>query len=492
MNLSLLAPELSLFITAVVVILLDLVVSRKGLLIGVSLLGAIASAVFAALLWGAAPQTAFNGMLSLDQFALFFKFIILAALALVLLSSVDYVSKFQAFRGEYVALVLISAVGLMLLAATRELVSIYVALELSGISLYILASFLKDPKSTEAGLKYLLLGSVASAILLYGMALVYGLTGKTELGQIASSLQALSLGGLLDNPALLLALVLVAAGFGFKISSFPFQMWVPDVYEGAPTPITGYLSVASKAAGFAVVLRVFYTAFGPPPWLSDPHWWLSENWAMLFAILAAITMTIGNVVAIWQTNIKRMMAYSSIAQAGYILVGLAAAGISQTMAPVARSALAFFLASYTLTNMGAFIAIIAFSNKTGTDLIADYSGMGKRAPLLSLGLTLCLVSLVGLPPTAGLIAKIYIFNAAVQQGLLWLVIISVLNTVISAYYYLRVVKVMWLGAPVSNEPVPSSAALRTALSLACAGILLLGIVPTILIRLAETAGRALS
>ncbi|MBI2853610.1 MAG: NADH-quinone oxidoreductase subunit N [Chloroflexi bacterium] len=484
MNLWLLAPELSLFFTAVVVLLLGLASSRRGIVIGVSLLGVLVSFVFAAFLWSGTPQATFNGMLSVDQFAVFFKFIVLAALVLVILASADYDYKVEQVRAEYFTLILISAVGLMLLSSARELITIYVSLEMSSISLYVLAGFLRDRRSSEAGLKYLLLGSVASATLLYGMSFVYGLTGKTELGQIASAIQSLSLSGLLDNPALLLGLVLVAGGFGFKISSFPFQMWVPDVYEGAPTPITGYLSVASKAAGFAAVMRIFYDAFGAPSWLG-------QNWGLLFAGLSIATMTVGNIVATAQANIKRMMAYSSIAQAGYIMVGLAAVSMGQSVAPAARSALAFFLASYTLTNMGAFVAIIAFSNKTNSDLIVDYSGMGRRAPLLALGLTLCLVSLLGLPPTAGLIAKVYIFNAAVQQGLLWLVIVAVLNTVVSAYYYLRVVKLMWLGNPVSEEPVPSSAALRTALFLACAGILLLGIVPDLLVRLSETAGHSL-
>ena len=484
-NLSLLTPELSLFITAVLVILVDLVAKKKGVLIFLSLLGVVVSGGFAVSLWAQAPDALFNNMLAVDHFALFFKFIILSALALTILSSVDYRRKFGRGDGEYLALLLTSAVGLMLLSAARELITIYISLELSGISLYVLASFLRDPKSSEAGLKYILLGAVASAVLLYGMVLVYGLTGATDLNQIANSIQAMPLKSILDNPALLMGLTLVVAGFGFKISSFPFQMWVPDVYEGAPTPITGYLSVASKAAGFAVVLRIFHDAFGAPDWLS-------RDWGTLFAVLAVLTMTVGNIVAIAQTNIKRMMAYSSIAQAGYIMVGLAATSVAQTMAPEARGAVAFFLASYALTNIGAFVAIVAFSNKTGTDLIADYSGMVKRAPLLTLGLTVCLVSLVGLPPTAGLIAKIYIFNAAVQQGFLWLVIIAVINTVIAAYYYLRVVKVMWLGAPASEEPVPSSAALRTALTLAAAGVLLLGIVPSLLIKLAQAAGKSMS
>lgn len=484
MNLYLLAPELSLFVAAILIILVDLFTERKGPAVVLAVLGIAASAASAIALWSHAPQSMFSNMLAIDQFALMFKFIILAGLLLVVLSSIDYSNKFKHGISEYFALILMSAVGLMLLSAARELISIYMALELSGISLYVLAAYLKDSKSSESGLKYILLGSVASAILLYGMSFVYGLTGSTDLNKIATSIQAMSLSGLLDNPALLVGLVLVTAGFGFKISSFPFQMWVPDVYEGAPTPITGYLSAASKAAGFAVVIRIFYSAFGTPAWLS-------HNWGMLFAVLAAATMTFGNVVAISQTNIKRMMAYSSIAQAGYMMVGLAAASVATAMAPEVRGALAFFLASYTLTNVGAFVAIVAFSSKTGTDKIADYSGMGKRAPILALGLTVCLISLVGLPPTAGLIAKIYLFSTAVQQGFMWLVIIAVINTVISAYYYLRVVKIMWLGSPASEEPVPSSTALRTALALASAGILLLGILPTLVIKLAQLAGRSI-
>src|SRR3989304_3889278 len=285
-NLFLLTPELSLFITAVLVILVDLVAKKKGVLIFLSLLGVVVSGGFAVSLWAQAPDALFNNMLAVDHFALFFKFIILSALALTILSSVDYRRKFGRGDGEYLALLLTSAVGLMLLSAARELITIYVSLELSGISLYVLASFLRDPKSSEAGLKYILLGAVASAVLLYGMVLVYGLTGATDLNQIANSIQAMPLKSILDNPALLMGLTLVVAGFGFKISSFPFQMWVPDVYEGAPTPITGYLSVASKAAGFAVILRVFSAAFGAPAWLS-------LNWGLVFAVLAVISMTIG-------------------------------------------------------------------------------------------------------------------------------------------------------------------------------------------------------
>jgi NADH-quinone oxidoreductase subunit N len=335
-------------------------------------------------------------------------------------------------------------------------------------------------------LKYLLLGAVASAILLFGMALVFGFTGQTQLGEIAAAIQSLSLSGVVTSPGLMLGMVLMIAGFGFKIAAVPFHMWVPDVYEGAPTPVTAYLSVASKAAGFAVILRVFYSAFGIPSWLS-------LDWELVFAILAAVGMTVGNIIALTQTNIKRMLGYSSIAQAGYLMVGLAAVSFlwesSYRGTVTGQGGLLFFLASYALTNLGAFTAIIAISNKLDSDLISDYSGMGKRAPLLALALTLCLISLIGMPPAAGFMAKFYIFSAAVQQHLLWLVVIAVINSVISAYYYLRVVKVMWLGEPASMEKVPSSVALRLALSLSCLGVLLLGIIPGYIMKLAELAAK---
>jgi NADH-quinone oxidoreductase subunit N len=345
-----------------------------------------------------------------------------------------------------------------------------------------LVGFLKDSKSTEASLKYMLLGAIASAILLYGMAFIFGFTGKTQLGDIANVIKATNLAGGTSNPGLLLGIVLLIAGFGFKIAAFPFQMWVPDVYEGAPTPITAYLSVASKAAGFAIILRIFYSAFSIPTWLS-------QDWGMIFAVLAAIGMTVGNIVAIPQANIKRMLGYSSIAQAGYIMLGIATMGFSQISNIIGQSSLLFFLVGYTVTNLGAFIAVIAISNKVGSDLISDYAGMGKRSPLLALALTLCLISLTGIPPTAGFMAKFYIFGAAVQHNLLWLVIIAVLNSVISAYYYLRIVKVMWINEPKSEEKVSSSVGLRVALFISCLGVILLGVLPNYAMKLAEMAAK---
>ena len=482
MNLGLLAPELSLAVTAIVVILLDLVIQRKGWLVVVSLVGIAVSAGFSLAMWGGNAQAIFNNMLAVDNFALFFKLLFMGIAALVILASVDYVSRIKRFQGEYLALILLSALGMMLMAATTELISLYIALELASISLYALVGFLKDKKSTEAALKYLLLGAMASAVLLFGMALVFGFTGETQLGEIAQVIQAMSPQAVLASPGLILGMVLLVAGFGFKIAAVPFHMWVPDVYEGAPTPITAYLSVGSKAAGFAIIMRVFYSAFELPSLLS-------LNWGLIFAVLAAISMTLGNIVALPQGNIKRMLGYSSIAQAGYLMVGLATVGLSPASDIVGRSSLLFFLAGYSLTNLGAFIAIIAISNKLNSDLIDDYSGMAKRAPLLALGLTLSLISLIGMPPAVGFMAKFYIFSGAVQHGLLWLVVIAVINSVISAYYYLRVVKVMWLGEPASEEKVPSSGALRVALALSCLGILLLGIIPGFAMRLAELAAR---
>ena len=480
MNLTLFIPELTLAGFAIAVILLDLFVNQKRVLVIVSLIGLVVAGGVSVAMWGGNFPAIFNNMLAVDNFALFFKLLFLLIALLVILSSVDYVAKFARFQGEFYALILLSTLGMMLMAATADLISIYISLELTSISLYALVGFLKDKKSTEASLKYLLLGALASAVLLYGMALVFGFTGKTQLGEIAQVIQAMPAQTLLASPALILGIVLLIAGFGLKIAAVPFQMWVPDVYEGAPTPVTAYLSVASKAAGFAIILRVFSSAFGMPEWLS-------LNWGIIFAVLAAIGMTLGNIVAIPQNNIKRMLGYSSIAQAGYLMVGLAAMGFSPAADTLGRSGILFFLASYALTNMGVFIAIIAISSKLNSDLIEDYAGMGKRAPLIALALTLCLISLIGMPPAAGFMAKFYIFSAAVQHNLLWLVIIAVINSVISAYYYLRVVKVMWFGEAASAEKVPSSGALRLALSLSSLGVLLLGIIPGYIMKLAQLA-----
>ena len=480
MNLSLLAPELSIVVTAVAVILLDLFVQKKALLVATALAGLAVALVFTVSAWSAigGGTGLFGGMLAVDGFALFFKVILIGTAALVLLMSADYVSKFGRFQGEYYALVLIATVGMMLMAATADLIAIYVALELASITLYVLTGFLKDGKSGEASIKYLLLGAIASATLLYGMALVFGVTGSTRLGVIGAAVSGMDLSSLLANPALMLGIVLLIAGFGFKIAAVPFHLWVPDVYEGAPTTVTAFLSVGSKAAGFALLMRVFATGFGGGQ--------VSQDWGMIFAVLAAVTMTVGNVVALRQSNIKRMLGYSSIAQAGYIMVGLATIGVAASP-DRGLAGVMFFLAAYALTNLGAFTAIVAITNKIRSDDIAGFSGMVKRAPVLALGLSFCLISLIGMPPAAGFLAKVYIFSGAISNGLVWLVVIAVINSVVSAVYYLRVVKVMWLGQPEDTTRVPSSLSLRLALLITCLGVLVLGVVPGSLMRIAEAA-----
>lgn len=476
------APEISLLCFALLVVLVDLFVKQKRVLPVLSVIGALVAAAFVLMIWSTPPFGIFDKMLAVDQFGLFFKLLILAAVVLVVLASHNYVLKFEKFQGEYYALLMLSAIGLMLLVSAINLITIYVALELSSISLYVLVSFLKDRKSSEAGLKYLILGAVASAILLYGMAFVFGLTGNTCITCISDYIKFMPYQSLLETPALLVGIVLLVSGFGFKIASVPFQMWVPDVYEGAPTPITAYLSVASKAAGFAVLARILMTLFGLPAWLHN-------DWTMIIAVLAVLTMTVGNLVALLQTNIKRLFGYSSIAQAGYLMVGLAAMGLTAGTTGNVTGGLLFFLLSYTLTNLGAFIAIIAISNKINSDEIEDYDGMIKRSPWLALGLTICLVSLTGLPPTAGLIAKIYIFSGAVDQGLVWLVVIAVINTIISAFYYFKVVKAMWLGKPATEEKIGASWTEWLALGICCVAVIAMGIVPGIFMHLTTAAVR---
>lgn len=482
MNLELLRPELTLLATAAAVILADLFIKKKGLLTILSVIGLLVAGLFTLLMWDKGPESIFNNILVVDHFALFFKVLLLGISIIVILSSTDYISKLTNLHGEYHALILLATLGLILITSATELITLYVSLEVSSLSLYALTGFLKDQKSSESSLKYLLLGAVSSAVLLYGMALIFGYTGSTQLGQIADAVQKTASTRLLDNPGLIAGVALLVAGLGFKIAAVPFHLWVPDVYEGAPTPITGFLSVASKAAGFAFVIRVFYTAFETPDWLS-------LDWGTVYAVLAVIGMFIGNVSAIAQSNIKRLLGYSSIAQAGYLMVGLATIGMAPASEIIGRSSILFFLFSYALANLGAFAAIIAITNKIGSDEIKDFAGMGKRSPLIALALTVCLISLIGMPPASGFIAKFYIFNGAVQNGLLWLVIIAVLNSVISAFYYLRVVKAMWFNEPVSLEKVASSGALRLALVITCLGVLFVGVAPGYVLKLAEWAAQ---
>ncbi len=485
-----LGPELTLLAWGGLIILADLALrqgmpaARRGaILAGGSLAGIVGSIAWAvSLILRDREGTAFDGSLVVDNFSLFFGFLFLGIAILVILSSMDYGQRFGQHQGEYYGLILLATGGMMLLAGGRDLIALFVALELTAISQYVMASLLKDARSTEASLKYLLLGAVSTAVLLYGMAFLFGLSGTTKLiapeGQhsIAAAVAEADAG---LRGALVLSMVLLAAGIAFKTAVVPFQMWVPDVYEGSPTPVAAFLSVASKAAGFAILLRIFYDG------LSDPF--ISSDWANLFAAVAAISMTVGNVAALLQTNIKRLLGYSSIAQAGNIMVGMAAISAASGNFGLGAGGVVFFLGTYAFTNLGAFIAVIAISSKLDSDVIADYAGMGRRAPLLALALGLCLISLTGIPPTAGFVAKVYIFNTAVQSDLVWLVIIAVLNSVVAAYYYLRVVGQMYLVPPSQEERLPVSWSLGASLGAATLGVLVIGIIPTPLISAAERA-----
>ncbi|MCC7363635.1 MAG: NADH-quinone oxidoreductase subunit N [Dehalococcoidia bacterium] len=482
-DLDIVGPQLAVLVAAAAVLLVDALIPQHRRIVPFVALAGLALSAAWTLSWVARDdyQTAFEGTLSLDKFSVFFYFLFAGITATVVLASIDWVNRAGRGQGEYYALVLTSCAGLMFLSASRDLITIYVALELSSIPQYILAGWGKDNRSSEAGLKYLLLGAVASSILLYGMALLYGLTGTTMLDGIADAIAA---DGESHRSLLVLASVLLIAGFGFKMAVVPFQMWVPDVYQGAPTPVAAYLSVGSKAAAFAVVLRIFFEALG--------EGFLSDDWSTVFAVLAAVSMTVGNVMAVVQTDIKRMLGYSSIAQAGNFMVGLAAISVSGEEFTLGASSVLVFLAAYAFTNLGAFIAVIAISQRIGSDQIKDYAGMWKRSPVLALALAFCLVSLTGIPPTAGFWAKMYIFNAGIRADLAWLVIIGVLNSVISGYYYLSVARQMFLGDAEGADRVRVSPSIGLSLGVATLGVLVFGILPTPLISAAKDAAEIFS
>jgi NADH-quinone oxidoreductase subunit N len=479
-NLYLLAPELSLVLLAMIVILVDLVVRRHMAVVGTALVGLAIPAGFTFAL-GATPHPtqAFFNMLLVDQYAIFFELLFLLIGVITILASYDYVVKEVKAVGEFYALLLLSVAGMMLMASTGELISIYISLELTSFPLYIMAGLLRhDDRSAEAAVKYVLLGAMSSAILLYGLALLYGLTGTTDLASVAATLRA---GFRSNNLLLLLADVLIFAGFGFKISAVPFHMWAPDIYEGAPTPATAFFSVGSKAAGFAALIRIVIDAGlgGMSP----------TALVALVSFIAILTMTLGNVVAIVQTNVKRMMAYSSIGQAGYILVGFAASLVSGK--PDGNSAVLFFLLVYVVTNLGAFAGIIALANATGRESIRDFQGMHWRNPLLALGTAICLLSLAGMPPMAGFLAKVYIFAAAWQQGLTWLVVIAVLNSAVSLVYYLRIVRMMYFSQPVKPGYFTASGSLSAALGISAIGVLVMTPLVGVLLAQAQPAANSL-
>ena len=482
-GINLAGPQVSVLGAAALVLLIDaLIPQQRRLLPFVALAGLVVSALWTTSWVGRGEyQTAFDGTLALDKYSVFFYYLFAGVTATIVLASIDWVNREGRGQGEYYALILTTCAGLMFLSAARDLITIYLALELSSIPQYILAGWGKDNRSSEAGIKYLLLGAIASALLLYGMALIYGVTGTTMLPEIADAIQA---NGETNRSVLVVAMTLLIAGFGFKMAVVPFQMWVPDVYQGAPTPVAAFLSVGSKAAAFAVITRIFFESLGAD--------FLSNDWANIFAVLAAVSMTVGNVMAVVQTDIKRMLGYSSIAQAGNFMVGLAAIAVVGQEFTLGASAILLFLAAYAFTNLGAFVAVIAISQKIGSDQIKDYAGLWKRSPFLTVALAFCLVSLTGIPPTAGFWAKIYIFNAGVRADLVWLVAIGVANSIISGYYYLSVARQMFLGDSEEKAPIKTSPSIALSLGVATMGVLIFGVLPTPLIEAARNAAETLA
>ncbi|MBD3217723.1 MAG: NADH-quinone oxidoreductase subunit NuoN [candidate division Zixibacteria bacterium] len=469
-------PELFLFGWAIVVLTADLffIKEKKNALLYMSQFGFLAAAALVIFTPTGPNEVGFGYMFYNDTFASFFKIVILLAGFMAVSSSFEAVQKSIEHKGEFFGLVIMSAVGMMFLVSSTELVSLYVALELSTIPLFILTAFQKRYlKSSEAGLKYLILGALSSALLLYGMSFMYGMTGTTVLlaGSITMLLNSANV-----HYGLVLSLVLVVAGLGFKLALVPFHMWAPDVYEGAPTPITSYLSVASKAAGLAALTRIVYGFYTVGT--------AAEYWGILIAILAALAMIIGNFAALLQSNIKRMLAYSSIAQAGYILVGFVAAS------QLGLSGISIYIFAYLFANMGAFAIVVAVDHKLNSDRIEDYAGMARRSPLIAVCMTIFLLSLAGIPPTAGFIAKYKVFMAAIENGtLFWLVMIAVATTVVSIFYYARVIKEMFITereVESSESKWILSSPITIAILVGLIGTLIIGIYPEPFLELAST------
>jgi NADH-quinone oxidoreductase subunit N len=486
---SLIGPELIVGIAGVVVMMIDAFARRDQLwLTGVASLAAlILAGIDSIWLWVSWPatRTAYNGMIVLDELRLSFTLIFVVVSILTVLIAMAWIESERLPAGEFHALLLFATCGMMLMASAGDLVIVFLGLEILSIATYVMAGFRRsDVRSNESSLKYFILGSFASAFLLYGIALIYGATatgpdspGTTNIATIAARVNQS-----IYPPLLLAGIAMMIVGFGFKIATAPFHIWTPDVYEGAPTPVTAFMAAGPKAAGFASFLRVFL--FGFPiatAAAAGTASYAHQSWVGALAIMAALTMTIGNVVAIVQNNVKRMLAYSSIAHAGYALVGFVAAGAAadSEQRSAALTGVAFYLLTYAIMNMGAF-AIVTLMARSGDrhNQVDDYNGIGFDSPLLAFSLSLFLLSLLGLPLTAGFIGKIVVFSSALRQGYVWLVVLGVLNTAVSAYYYLRLIVVMFFRERNTEWTAPRvPVSVAVALVITILGVLYLGIFP---------------
>jgi NADH-quinone oxidoreductase subunit N len=466
------SPEIVLSLAGTLLMILDPLFAKKlPKLFGHLAIAGFLLAMVGAIAANSVPGHAFSDLLVVDGFATFFRVLVLGIGVLSVLSSYKYLDKEHAETGEYHALLLFSVAGQCLMVAANDLIMIFIGLEISSIATYILAGYLRnDKRNNEAALKYFLLGSFATGFLLYGVAIVYGITGTTKLDQIREALNA---------PGTSLAMVSIAAalmivGLGFKVSGAPFQMWAPDVYQGAPTPVSAFMATAPKAAAFAIFVRIFMTSFQQ----------IAGGWEPLIWISALLSMTIGNFGALTQTNLKRMLAYSSIAHAGYILVALAA------RSELGTAAVMFYLAAYALMNIGAFAVIIHIAGKGERHLqIGDLAGLAQKQPFTAALLTVFLLSFIGVPLTGGFLGKFYIFRAAVQSDLIWLAVLGMLNSAVAAYYYLRLLVVMYMHEPgeVVNALEPIGPGLRAALILPALGTFFLGVLPNTVLAFARSS-----
>ncbi len=478
-NISIILPELIVAFAGVVVMLYDSFFPKQRTVSGVIAIAGLAiSGIVLATMWGGdQPATAWNGMIAHDNLRLSFSFVFLFVSAMTVLISTVWVERENVPAGEYHALLLFGTFGMMMMSAGNDLVIIFLGLETLSISTYVMAGLRKgDLRSNESAMKYFILGSFASAFLLYGMALIYGATGSTNLTQIAEKIADPNF------PALLLiGAAMMIIGFGFKIAMAPFHVWTPDVYEGAPTPVTGFMAAGPKAAAFASFLRVFVLGF-PLVAGAQASMALHQTWISALAVMAIITILVGNVAAIMQTNVKRMLAYSSIAHAGYALVGFIGAGLAKTDAArdAAIASVAFYMLTYAVTNLGAFaiVTLLAQKNDRRCDF-DDYNGIGFKSPVLSFSLSLFMLSLLGLPLTAGFLGKVLVFRPALEGGnvlVIGLVVVAVIGSAISAYYYLRLIVVMFFRERVSEWLEPKMpVGFAAALLIAVLGVFYLGI-----------------
>jgi len=471
-------PEIVMTCLALLILLADLVIKRKET---IAFLSIASAAIVTYLLAGSAGIT-FKGMFIADNYSLFFKLIFMLNVILTVLISVKYIAIEKVNFGEYYSLILFSTLGMMLMASAGDLIVLYLGLELMALSAYVLAGFLRhDIKSNEAAIKYFLLGSFASAFLLYGISMIYGLTGTTDIYKIGEEVNRLIGESKISTSSpihpfthspLLLSIVMFAAAFSFKIAAVPFHMWAPDVYEGAPTSVTAFMSVGPKAAGFAVLGRVFLTAFDAA----------RIEWTGILIPIAALTMAVGNIVAISQTNIKRMLAYSSIAHAGYMLLGIIA-GTSEGMASVLN-----YMLIYAFMNIGAFAVVIMLrSEGFKGDNISDYEGLAKTHPLAAALMLVFMFSLTGIPPTAGFMGKFYLFMSAVSAGYVWLAVTAVIFSAISAYFYLRIVMYMYMKEPKAEVQLSASPGIALALAITVIAVLVIGVLPSKVISVARIA-----